>query len=133
MKAAADSSPDPRPSRRMFPWLVGLPAVLLLLAFAGAHWRVFHLAYCKRLFLSANEWDQVRGTYMLPRTHLRTGMSVEEVLGVLDPLPLRGPTDTVGQWNEPLTSYSLSPKSLQACLTLCFDRDGKLVLLMEGK
>jgi len=72
----------------MIVWLVAVPAVLLLLAFAGAKWKVFHLAYCKHLLRSSDPKARNRGFEKIMRTHLKGGMDIEEVQRLVAPLKL---------------------------------------------
>ena len=66
-------------------WLVAAPIVILLLALAGANWKTFHLAYAKHLMSSDDPDKQFKGGRMVLRTHLRDGMPLEEVRGLLAP------------------------------------------------
>ncbi len=82
-------APPPVPakrSKRMIVWLVIAPIVLLLLAFAGANWKTFHLAYCKRLMRSSNPDTKYRGLSTMAEVHFTKGMSRQEVSRLLSPL-----------------------------------------------
>jgi len=81
------------PSRRMVLWLVVAPAALLALAFAGANWRVFHLAWCKHLMKSDYPAKQLEGLRMVLDMHLRKGMTAEEVRGRVAPLEMKREAD----------------------------------------
>ena len=81
-----EQKPAEKPrSRRMIVWLVAAPIVILLLALAGANWKTFHLAYAKHLMSSEDREKQRDGVEMVLRTHLRKGMSLEEVRRLLAP------------------------------------------------
>ena len=84
---APESEPEPKPkrSRRMIVWLVVAPIVVLLLALTGANWKAFHLAYAKHLMRSDDPEAQERGVWMVIDTHLRDGMTLEEVRRVFAP------------------------------------------------
>jgi len=79
----------------MVAWLVIVPVVLLLLAFAGANWKAFHLAYCRQRIRSKEISDRFGGAMGLVEHHLRSGMSEETVLARFDPLQW---TDTGDSW-----------------------------------
>ena len=93
-------------SKRMVVWLVIVPIALLLLTFAGANWKVYHLAYAKHLMRNQDYEQQARGVQMVLYTHLHEGMPLSEVRKFLDPIRLdatnegeHGPCFTVhGQW-----------------------------------
>ena len=87
-EARADAVGGKGPSRRMVVWLVAAPVVLLALAFAGANWRTFHLAYCKNLMGSSDYRKRQRGLNKLVNVHFRRGISKEEVARLLLPLQL---------------------------------------------
>ncbi len=84
-------APEPKPkrSRRMVVWMIAVPIVILLLAFAGANWRTFHLAYCKNLMGSSDYRKRLGGLTKLVNVHFRSGMSREEVARMLLPLQLQ--------------------------------------------
>ena len=89
MAAMADSAPaHPRTKRRMLVWMVILPAALLLLALAGANWKVFHLAYARRLLTSGDKERHSRGVELTCRHHLHKGMLFKKVRRLLDPLEM---------------------------------------------
>jgi hypothetical protein len=68
-------------------WLIVIPVVLLLLAFAGANWKVFHLAYCRSLLRSGELKKQDRALELIDDTgHLVPGTSVAEVRALLRPI-----------------------------------------------
>ncbi len=73
----------------MIVWLVAVPAVLLLLAFAGANWKVFHLAYARHLLRSEDPGEQGRGLTMIERSHLKQGMTEEEVARLVHPVKMK--------------------------------------------
>lgn len=86
------SGPEPEPketgSRRMIVWLVIAPTVLLLLAFAGAHWEVFHLAYCRHLMRSSDAAQRKKGLVKLIDAHLNEQMPLEEMRRLIRPATL---------------------------------------------
>ena len=85
----ATEAPKPRAgSRRMVAWLIVAPAVLLALAFAGANWRTFHLAWCKRLLGSPDAVRQRKAAVMIVNTHVRKGMTAEELSKLFSPVEL---------------------------------------------
>jgi len=75
-------------SRRMLVWMIAVPAALLLLALAGANWKVFHLAYCRHLMRSSSAETRFDGLRRLGETYLVKGMSREEVSRMVRPLKL---------------------------------------------
>jgi hypothetical protein len=81
----------PKRSERMIFWLVVLPVVLLLLAFAGANWRWFHFAYCRHLLRTEDVASQGRALWLIERYgHLKPGTAREEVKRLLAPVtPVR--------------------------------------------
>ncbi len=81
------NTPEPKPkrSRRMVLWLVAMPIAILLLALAGANWKFFHLAYAKHLMRSDDPKKQGRGVQMVAETHLRKGMTRDEIQRLLSP------------------------------------------------
>jgi hypothetical protein len=91
----------PKRSKRMIFWLVAVPVVMLLLAFAGANWKVFHLAYCKHLMRNADPGTRLDGLQRLGETHLVKGMSREEVSRMVRPLKL----EVVGNRMKSLIAY----------------------------
>jgi hypothetical protein len=73
----------------MFVWLIAVPVALLLLALAGANWRVFHQGYCKRLMRKDDPRERVRGLEKVLEHHIRKGMTVEEVRERIAPLKMK--------------------------------------------
>jgi len=73
-------------SLKMILWSAALAAVLLLAAWGAANWKVFHLAYCKHLIGSNDLEKRHRGIYMVLRTHVRPGMTCEQVNNLLSPI-----------------------------------------------
>ena len=82
-------APQPRKSRRMILWMVVAPVVVLLLAFGGANWKVFHLIYAKHLMRKDDIQSREKGLQMVLKTHLQTGMTREEVSRLLYPVKLQ--------------------------------------------
>lgn len=82
-------SPKPRKSRRMVVWMVAVPVVILLLAFAGANWKFFHLAYAKHLMRKDDVLSQYEGIQMLLDTQMQTGMTLEEIRGLFHPMEVK--------------------------------------------
>lgn len=127
-KQAEVTTPTPGRSRRMIVWLVALPAVLLLLALAGANWKVFHLAYCRRLIRSSDASDQRKGAYMVIDTHVRNGMPLQEVRELLRPAELvKAHTEDRTYprgWSVVVVGegYKINP-----LCTLYFDEQGRLI------
>ncbi len=89
MTASALSPQEPtKRSKRMLAFYVSTGVVCLLLLIAGANWRVIHLAHCRHL-LKSEDWDtRDRAMRRLLHTHLRKGMNLEEVRGLLRPAEL---------------------------------------------
>jgi len=79
------AEPKPKRSRRMVLWMVAMPIAILLLALAGANWKTFHLAYAKHLMSSDGQPKHSRGVQMVLDTHLRDGMTLEEVRRLFAP------------------------------------------------
>jgi hypothetical protein len=129
---APPESAKPRRPRRMIVWMIAAPAVILLLAFAGANWRVFHLAYAKRLMRSGNPMQQSRGIDMVLMTHLRVGMSLEEVRAILAPARVREHDVLSADQSPPLRNFwlsvddSVSVYDLDLVSTLGFDENDRL-------
>jgi len=86
---SAEQPAETKHSRRMLVWMIAVPAVLLLLALAGANWRVFHLAYCKRLMRSDDPRERARGLEMVLEHHIEKGITVEEVRRRIAPLKMK--------------------------------------------
>jgi hypothetical protein len=68
-------------------WLVVMPVALLLLAWGGANWKVFHLMYCKHL-LAGSPQEQRRGIALVEKHHLSVGMSIDEVRELYAPVDI---------------------------------------------
>ncbi len=115
-------------ARRMIVWLVAAPIVILLLALAGANRKTFHLAYAKHLMSSSDASDQRRGTYMVIDTHVRNGMTLQEVRELLRPAELvKAHTEDqpyLRGWSVVVVGegYKINP-----LCTLYFDEQGRLI------
>ncbi len=122
-------APEPKPkrSRRMVVWLVAVPIVILLLALAGANWKVFHLAYAKHLIASEDAQKQRRGLMMVVKTHLRESMSLEEVRLLLEPAKV---AEIIFVVPAPLAgrSFSVSVEGSDVTVYLGFDENDRLLL-----
>ncbi len=131
-------APKPRKSRRMVVWLVAVPIAILLLALAGANWKVFHLAYAKHLMDSSDPKKHYRGVKMVLQTHLRGGTSLEEVRRLLGPAMLAETDYGMGPflaWDiPPLRVYRVFVKRdpLVVDIELGFDDGGKLRAIRDG-
>lgn len=66
-------------------WSVALAALLIAVAWGGANWRMFHLAYCRHLLGSRDPATRQRGIDMVLQTHVRPGMTWEEILRLFGP------------------------------------------------
>jgi hypothetical protein len=109
-------------------WLVAAPVVMLLLAFAGANWKVFHLAYCKHLIASDDIDQQQHGTVMVMRVHLYKGMPFEEVRRALAPAKLTEiPKQSEEQGGPRLVDVSVGRNHPESyVVSLLFDGNDKL-------
>ena len=75
--------------RRMLVWSTALAVSLLLLAWAGMNWKMFHLYYCQRCLLaSGQEPDQQKGLMLVEKYHIETGTSLEALRRTIRPLEL---------------------------------------------
>ena len=74
--------------RPMAIWAIALAGLLLLLAWSGANWKTFHLAYCRHLMRSRDGETRNSGIAKVCSTHLRPGMTTEEVRRMFHPLEL---------------------------------------------
>lgn len=109
--------------------------VLALLAFGAVWaitgWKTFHLAYCKRLMASENAERQIEGIMKAGATHLRQGLSRQEVERIFSPARLDGPMQ--GSYSNLKKStpgegfYLAHPRSTDDGIALVFDQDNKLV------
>jgi hypothetical protein len=63
----------------MLLWSAALAAFLLLLAWGGTNWKAFHLAYCRHLLASRDVGTRLKGLGAIADTHLRAGLTREEV------------------------------------------------------
>ena len=96
---AATALPSPAPSTtptehrgwalKMIFWSAALAAFLLGGAWCAANWKVFHLAYCKHLIYSNDEWTQTSGLDKLGKVHFNASMSKEVVLNAMSRLGLK--------------------------------------------
>ncbi len=124
-------APSPAPakrSKRMVLWLVAVPIVILLLALAGANWKVFHLAYAKHHMSSDDPDKQYRGLRMVVETHLRKGMSLEEVRAILVPaelIPIDHETGSRPRTRRFYLDMEVDPSNF--IVNLIFDRDDRLL------
>jgi hypothetical protein len=71
----------------MITWLVIVPGVLVLLALAGANWRVFSLAYCRSLLRSEDRDRQGRGLRIIHEQGLLAGADFDRATDLLDAVP----------------------------------------------
>ena len=120
-------APSPAPakrSKRMVVWMVAVPIVILLLALAGANWKRFHLAYAKHLIASDDLTKQKRGVTMVLRTHLRDGMSLEEVRRLL--APAKASHVSGSPQGYPFTVAITEEGKRKHITLLSFDKDGRL-------
>ncbi len=123
------TTPEPKPkrSRRMVVWLVAMPTAILLLALAGANWKRFHLAYAKHLMRSDDRMTQWQGVDMVLQTHLREGMSLEEVRRLLAPARVSKTISFIPPQIPPLRPFKVSVKANPWTLAvLSFDADDRL-------
>lgn len=125
MPEDAEPSQPRRARRRVILWSAALAGLLLCLAWCGANWKVFHLAWCRHLMSSRDGETRNRGVAGVCGAHLRKGMTVGEVRRLFRPLAL-----TAGQGPEAprAVSYPMYVGGLghQGWMALTFDERGRL-------
>ncbi len=125
-------APEPKPkrSRRMVVWMVAMPIAILLLALAGANWKRFHLAYAKHLISSDDTMKQYRGVQIVLETHLRKGMTLEEVRAILAPARVSESELSFLDQSPPIRQFVVDTEGDPSNYTaeLVFDEDGRLRL-----
>ncbi len=111
-------------------WSLVLAAVAFGAAWSAANWKLFHLAYCRRLMASGNEDRQLDGIAKAAATHLRPGLTKEEVKRIFSPVRFDGPME--GSSADMKLSrngegfYLAHPVSLGDGIALVFDTEGRL-------
>jgi len=101
-------------SKRMIFLLVVAPVALLLLSLAGANWKVFHLAYCRHLMKNEDPVRQFEGLDALVGTHLRRGMTREEIARLLTPFKMEFYSEGV--------ALVVTPSGREANVLLAFEK-----------
>jgi len=129
---SAGSGPCPRKSwRSTILWGLVLAVVALGGTWAVTNWKVLHLAYCQRLMASKSEKRQIDGVQKVGLTHLRAGMTLEQVARLFAPARLDGPLEgTPGEVrasDKATGLYLAHPMSTDDGVALQFDAGGKLV------
>ncbi len=79
--AGAQHAAPLRRSKRLL-WVL-LLGTLALAAVGAVAWKPLHLAWCRRLIASGDEWRQTRGLDRLGKVHIGGGADMEKVGRVL--------------------------------------------------
>ena len=113
-------------ARRMIVWMIAVPVVILLLALAGANWKTFHLAYAKHLMRSEVPEEQNRGLEMVLDTHLRVGMTLEEVRRLFQPARVTEGGFGLTRERPPFRGFRVRLEGAYFTPGLGFDEDDRL-------
>ena len=90
----SNGKPEARESwRSAIIWSVALAAFSLGAAWTIANWEVLHLVWCRHLLSSKDEMRQIDGIQKVALTHLRAGLTKDEVVKLFWPVRMDGPME----------------------------------------
>ena len=111
-------------------WSLVLAVVALGGTWTAANWKTLHLAYCKRLLASKDQARQIEGIQKVTTTHLRSGLTRDQVRRLFTPMRFDGPFEGApGDLRLSKTGagfYLVHPMSLDDGVALVFDPAGRL-------